>query len=387
MEILCYNEHIPPGGICFLLLKSIRYICENGENEMKQKNKATFYAILAAALYAVNIPLSKLLLEGISPTMMAAFLYLGAGVGLFLYSLAAGEREKAERLTSAELPYVLGMILLDIAAPILLMLGLERTSSANVSLLNNFEIVATSLIALFFFREKLSRQLVLAILLVTVGSAALSFEGEGSFRFNTGSLLVLGAACCWGLENNCTRMLSNRSSTQVTTIKGVFSGLGSLAVALMLGEPVPGRLQIPSVMLLGFAAYGLSINFYIKAQKSLGAAKTSAYYSIAPFLGVLFGVVILGEKPGLQFYLGLGIMIAATVLLIRDTITLQHTHSHTHVHTHPHSHGGAVHTHVHTHTHSHTHIHGEDEAAHTHDHRSIEEHDHSHTPQEKYMEE
>ena len=354
---------------------------------MKQKNKATFYAILAAALYAVNIPLSKLLLEGISPTMMAAFLYLGAGVGLFLYSLAAGEREKAERLTSAELPYVLGMILLDIAAPILLMLGLERTSSANASLLNNFEIVATSLIALFFFREKLSRQLVLAILLVTVGSAALSFEGEGSFRFNTGSLLVLGAACCWGLENNCTRMLSNRSSTQVTTIKGVFSGLGSLAVALMLGEPVPGRLQIPSVMLLGFVAYGLSINFYIKAQKSLGAATTSAYSSIAPFLGVLFGVVILGEKPGLQFYLGLGIMIAATVLLIRDTIALQHTHSHTHVHTHPHSHGGAVHTHVHTHTHSHTHIHGEDEAAHTHDHRSIEEHDHSHTPQEKYMEE
>ena len=347
---------------------------------MKTKHTATLFAILAAALYAINIPVSKILLKQVEPTMMAAFLYLGAGLGLFLYGLLSGEKEKGDPLTKAELPYTLGMILLDIAAPILLMLGLERTNSANASLLNNFEIVATSMIAFFVFREALSRRLTLAIVLVTFASIALSFEGEGSFQFNVGSLLVLGAACCWGLENNCTRMLSSKSSVQITTIKGTFSGLGSLVIALVIGEKIPGILWIGAVLLLGFVAYGLSINFYIKAQKDLGAAKTSAYYSIAPFLGVAFGMILLKERPGLQFYVGLVIMIAATVLMVKDTIGLQHTHEHSHIHTHEHRHGDLVHSHAHEHIHTHTHIHTEDEALHDHpyEHEEGVVHDHDH---------
>ena len=323
---------------------------------MKTKRTATLFAVLAAALYAINIPLSKALLQQVEPTMMAAFLYLGAGFGLFLYGLLGGEKKKRDPLTRKELPYTVGMVVLDIAAPILLMLGLEHTNSANASLLNNFEIVATSLLAFFVFREALSRRLTLAILLVTVASIALSFEGLESFRFNTGSLLVLGASCCWGLENNCTRMLSTKSSVQITTIKGTFSGLGSLVIALVAGEKLPGIVWIGAVLLLGFVAYGLSINFYIKAQKDLGAAKTSAYYSIAPFLGVAFGILLLNERPGIGFYVGLVIMIAATVLMVRDTIGLQHTHTHSHIHEteetiHDHPFDSASeqdHTHTHT---------------------------------------
>ena len=287
---------------------------------MKTKTIATFFAILAAALYAINIPLSKILLQHVSPTMMAAFLYLGAGIGLFIYGKITKEREHSELLTKAELPYTIGMILLDIAAPILLMLGLGSTNSANASLLNNFEIVATSCIAFLIFKETLSQKLTFAIILVTIASITLSFEGKGSFQFNTGSLLVLAASCCWGLENNCTRMLSSKSSVQITTIKGLFSGLGSLIVALIVGESIPEITWIIAVLLLGFIAYGLSINFYIKAQKHLGAAKTSAYYSIAPFLGVFFGIVLLNETPCIQFYIGLVIMILAIVLMIKDTI-------------------------------------------------------------------
>ena len=287
---------------------------------MKTKTIATFFAILAAALYAINIPLSKILLQHVSPTMMAAFLYLGAGIGLFIYGKITKEREHSESLTKAELPYTIGMILLDIAAPILLMLGLGSTNSANASLLNNFEIVATSCIAFLIFKEMLSKKLTLAIVLVTIASITLSFEGKGSFQFNTGSLLVLAASCCWGLENNCTRMLSSKSSVQITTIKGLFSGLGSLIVALIAGENIPEIIWMIAVLLLGFVAYGLSINFYIKAQKHLGAAKTSAYYSIAPFLGVFFGIVLLNETPCIQFYIGLVIMIIAIALMIKDTI-------------------------------------------------------------------
>ena len=285
---------------------------------MNKKYTATLFAILAAALYAINIPLSKILLHQVSPTMMAAFLYLGAGIGLFIYQLFTPKKETNNPLTKEDLPYAIGMIVLDIAAPILLMLGLQQTNSANASLLNNFEIVATSLIAFFIFKEAISKKLGLAIVLVTIASIALSFEGKGSFDFNIGSLFVLGAASCWGLENNCTRMLSSKSSVQITTIKGIFSGLGSLIVALIIGEHFPTIICMIAVLILGFISYGLSINFYIKAQKDLGAAKTSAYYAIAPFLGAGFGMMLLHERPDMQFYVGLVIMIVATVLMIED---------------------------------------------------------------------
>lgn len=348
---------------------------------MRRKNLATMYAIVAAALYAVNVPFSKMLLTFVEPTMMAAFLYLGAGLGMFIYSTvskATGKVAPTEPLTKKELPYTIAMVVLDIIAPILLMFGIKSSNAANVSLINNFEIVATSLIALFVFKEVISKRLWIAIGLVTVASVILSFEGAGSFEFNIGSLFVFGACLCWGIENNCTRMISNKSSTEIVIIKGTFSGLGSLAVALTTGESIPSVLWVMCVLLLGFVAYGLSIYFYVMAQKDLGAAKTSAYYSIAPFLGVAFGMLILGERPAIQFYVALAVMIVSTYYMIKDTIALQHTHEHNHTHIHVHSHGDAVHSHEHTHTHTHIHVHSEDNENHEHNHQAMP-HEHTHT--------
>ncbi len=343
--------------------------------------KPMLFAILAAALYAASIPISKLLLGYIPPTMMAAFLYLGAGIGVLLFEGAkklAGKREGAEPLSKKELPFTLAMIVLDIAAPILLMFGVKSSLAANASLINNFEIVATSLIALFVFREVVSKRLWTAIALVTVSSIILTFEGEGAFNFNMGSLFVFGACLCWGAENNCTRMISNKSASQIVIIKGIFSGLGSLIVAFMLGEGFPAATWILAALVLGFFSFGLSILFYILAQKDLGAAKTSAFYSIAPFLGVAFGLILLGERPALPFYIALAVMLVATFLLVKDPISLQHTHPHEHTHTHTHLHDGVPHTHEHTHIHEHTHTHGQDSEFHGHDHEEISEHIHSH---------
>lgn len=294
---------------------------------MKAKKLATIYAILAAALYAVNIPVSKLLLDHAGATVMAGLLYLGAGIGLLLYGsierlITSGKRQ--ERLTKKELPYTIAMVALDIIAPILLMLGISKTNSANVSLLNNFEIVATSIIALAVFKEVISKKLWLAIFMVTVASIILSFEGMDAFSLNAGSLFVLGACICWGFENNCTKMISNKSSTEIVIIKGFFSGMGSLLIAFFLGERLPEAKWIAAILLLGFVAYGLSIKFYIMAQQHLGAAKTSAYYSIAPFLGVAFSMVLLQERPAMPFYLAMAIMVVSTVLMVKDTFSSQH---------------------------------------------------------------
>lgn len=277
-------------------------------------------AFLAAALYALNAPLSKLLLASVPPAMMAAFLYLGAGAGMTLWALCRSLiKHQPLRLhfTRRDAPYVVGMILLDIAAPILLMAGLNRTSSASTSLLNNFEIVATSLIAMLLFHEKVGKRLWAAIGLITLSGILLSFEGGSSLRFSMGSLLVLLASCCWGLENNCTRMLSKGDPMEVVMVKGLGSGLGSLAVALLTGEVLPAGRDIPLVMLLGFVAYGLSIFFYVYAQRGLGAARTSAYYAVAPFIGVFLSLLILQESPGPLFPAAFVLMAIGTWLASR----------------------------------------------------------------------
>lgn len=275
-------------------------------------------AILAAAFYALNAPLSKLLLGEVSPTMMAAFLYLGAGLGTAVVQLIeqkTGVATREQRLTHGELPYTIGMVLLDIAAPIALMMGLNRSSAASASLLNNFEIVATVLVALLIFRERISPKLWVGIVLVTLSSILLSIQDAESFTFSVGSIFVLIACVCWGFENNCTRMLSSKNPVQIVIIKGIGSGLGSLAIALCIGESFPSLAAILMTLLLGFVAYGLSIVFYIYAQRELGAAKTSAYYAIAPFIGVALSLLIFRELPGPTFLAALLIMIGGTWII------------------------------------------------------------------------
>lgn len=293
-----------------------------GPGAVLQKSTAILAALGAALLYAVSIPLSPLLLRQTGPVMLAALLYLGAGVGMTLLSLICPVPRK-DRLTRRQLPFTLGMVLLDIAAPIFLMLGLARAPAAHVSLLNNFEIVATSLFALLLFRERISRRVWCAIFLITAASVLLSFEGAQSLRFSPGSLLVLGACLCWGLENNCTRALSPKSAVQIVQVKGLFSGLGSLLVARFAGESLPDWRSLLAAMLLGFVCYGLSIFLYVRAQSVLGAARTSAFYSVNPFLAAALSLLLLRQPLADAYPCALALMLLGLYLTVRETLSEQ----------------------------------------------------------------
>lgn len=280
-----------------------------------------FLAVLAAAFYAINSPFSKILLDYMPSTLMAGFLYIGAGVGMGVIALIRKlkKTENAEmKLTKKELPYTVAMILLDIAAPICLLFGLKSTSAANASLLNNFEIVATAIIALVVFKEKISMRLWLGILFVTLSCALLSFEDITSLQFSFGSLFILVACICWGFENNCTRKISSKDPLQIVLLKGIFSGLGSVIIGLIIGERITVLWSVFAVLGVGFVAYGLSIFFYVYAQRILGAARTSAYYAIAPFIGTLLSLVIFREIPHYTYFIALGLMAIGAWLSSQD---------------------------------------------------------------------
>lgn len=284
-----------------------------------KSSTAIMLAILAAALYAVSTPVSKAMLQVVPPTMVAAFLYLGAGFGMGMMMTIRNLSKRPsteERLHRSDIPYATAMVVLDIAAPILMMYGLRTCSAANTSLLNNFEIVATAIIALFFFKEAVSSKLWIAIGFVTLASILLSLDTanenslmfEDALSFSRGSLFVLGATICWGLENNCTRQIANRDPMEIVTIKGFGSGLGALAIAFAIGEQLPDIKNIFIIVMLGYIAYGLSIYSYTYAQRTIGAARTSTYYALAPFIGALLSIILLREPVTMTF-------VAASVIM------------------------------------------------------------------------
>ncbi len=339
---------------------------------MSGKNTKTppvLYAILAAVCYGVSAPASKLLLGKLPPLLMAAVLYLGAGAGLFTVNLFRRGRGSEAGVTKQELPYVVAMVALDIAAPILLMLGLTRTTSATASLLNNFEIVATAVIAAALFGEAVGRRMWLAVALITAGGGLLTVEDLGGLSFSYGSVLVLLACVCWGLENNCTARLSAKDPLQIVVIKGFGSGLGALLIAAFAGSLSAAPIYIAAALLLGFVAYGLSIYFYILSQRHLGAARTSAFYAFAPFIGVGLSLAIFRQTPAPAFFAALGLMLLGAYFAAFE----EHSHAHLHVavtHEHRHNHADPHHDHIHQPPvaggHSHRHTHGPLEHSHTH---------------------
>ena len=288
---------------------------------MKSTSKATILAVLAAALYALMAPVSKLLQVSVPPVMQAGLLYVGAGVGMaaiMLAERATGRRSSRPSIARSDAHYVMAMVLLDMVSPILLMMGLALSSPQTVSLLNNFEIVATTLIAVALFHERVSRRLVVAIAIITCSCALLSLDGAGELSMSVGSLLVLGACVCWGFENNCTASLSEKDTRQVVLVKGLGSGAGSLVVSAVVGEGGAALARCAAMMLLGFLSVGLSVYCYVVAQASLGAARTSAFYATSPFIGSFLGMMLFREMPGMLFWVAFVLMACGVWLSVKD---------------------------------------------------------------------
>lgn len=289
----------------------------------KSQLMSVMLIISSATLYSISTPLSKILLNYIPPNVMATLLYLGAGIGMtFLGFIKKGTRKVYGQghLTKRDLPYTIGIVVLDITAAVFLMIGLSKTTAANVSLLNNFEIVATSLIALCLFREPISKRLWFAIWLVTLSSIILSVEGLNSFSFSFGSIFVILACICWGLENNYTKILSSRNSLEIVVVKCLGTGVGLLIISMILGEKTGNIFHIICGLILGFVSYGLSIYLYVNAQRELGAAKTSTYYGITPFVGTILSLIIFKQVPNFSFTIALLIMIMGAYFAYTDNV-------------------------------------------------------------------
>jgi len=349
------------------------------------QKRPLFYVVFSAVLFGISTPLSKLLIRDISPVGLAGLLYLGAFLGLTVYSIGKkvfGKKNDAQDppLNKRDIGWLAGAIIAGgILAPICLLLGLSKISGYSASLLLNLEGVATAMIAVLIFKENAGRIIWLALASMTLAGVLLSWQpGQGRFALS-GSLLILASIICWGIDNNLTRNISDKNPIQIAKIKGIVAGSFSILLALALRMKVPVDMTLFWGLLLGALSYGLSLVLYIKALGGLGAFRAGAFFSFAPFIGALASLLILRESVGWVLIPGTIFMILGVVLVINE----KHEHHHRHeksTHTHAHEHSDGHHGHDHAgdirepHSHEHTH----EETRHIHGHWPDIHHRHGH---------
>jgi drug/metabolite transporter (DMT)-like permease len=304
------------------------------------------YPLGAAVLFGASTPFAKLLLTDLEPLPLAAFLYLGSGLGILPFLLIRDPARTEKRLRRKDLPWLLGAIAAGgILAPVALLYGLDQTPASTASLLLNFEVVATALFAVLLFREEITRRVSGAILILVMGSVLLSWNG-GAFGFSLGALGVVLATVLWGVDNNLTCVIAGRDPLIIATLKGFIAG-GVLAVAMIaFSLPPPDIFSLVLALLLGFISYGLSTILFVLSLRSMGSTRTSTYFSIAPFVGAVISLAIFPQIPSILFLGAVLLMLIGVVLLARET----HIHLHQHfriLHEHPHRRDDRYHQHPH----------------------------------------
>lgn len=318
-------------------------------------------ALGSAALFGATPPLSKLLLNGVNPFMLAGLLYLGAGLGLALYRLLRGRQAVAgeAQLTAGDIPWLaLAIGMGGVIAPVLLMFGLTLNTASSSALLLNLEGLATMAIAWLVYRENVDRRLLFGAFAILAGAILLSWQGEG-VAFNRGALMVAGACLAWGIDNNFTRRISATDPVVIAMLKGLVAGVVNVGLALAGGALFPPASVIAATAAVGFFGIGVSLVMFIVALRHLGTARTGAYYSLAPFIGALLAIAILGDAvtlklaaAGLLMGVGLWLHLSERHEHEHDHEELEHEHSHVHDEHHQHHHDGPV-SEPHSHRHRH----------------------------------
>jgi drug/metabolite transporter (DMT)-like permease len=354
---------------------------------------AALPVLFAALLFGASTPVAKLLVGDLPPLLLAGLLYLGSGLGLALLltvrawqARGGGARDEVARIgiPLRELPWLLGAIAAGgVLGPALLMLGLARTDAASAALLLNVEGVLTAVIAWVVFRENTDRRIVAGMLAIVAGGVLLSWQPGGA-AFSPGALLVVGACLCWAIDNNLTRQVAGNDAMLVACVKGLLAGAVNTTLAFATGAAA--ATPAPSVVLAslatGFLGYGLSLMLFVVGLRTLGAARTGAYFAVAPLFGVIVSLAIWPAAPGALFWIAAGLMAVGVWLHVRE----RHDHEHTHGpldHSHPHRHDEH-----HRHAHDpawdgqepHAHWHRHEALTHRHPHFPDIHHRHAHTP-------
>ena len=340
--------------------------------------KGGSFALLAAALFGLSTPLVQHFGQGLGAFTTAALLYAGAAV-VALVLRQPPEREAA--LTWADGPRIVAMAALGaVLGPVALVWGLQRTSGSSASLMLTLEALFTAVLAWRLYGETMDKRVGLAMLLLLAGGMALvADQGLAGGTQLLGLLAVLAATVAWGVDNTLSRGVAERDPGQVVLVKSALGACATAALAYGLAEPLPSGVSAVALLAIGATGYGLSLRFYLLAQRAFGAGRTGSVFAFAPFIGAM-GAFAFGSRD-VSWMLAAG----GTLMLVGVVLHLLESHGHVHdhdvlehEHAHTHDDGHHLHTHDPMPTGPHSQKHRHEPMRHSHPHVPDSHHLHRH---------
>ncbi len=338
-------------------------------------------ALTAALLFGMSTPLVQRFGVGIGSFTTAALLYAGATLIGMLIRQPIEREARVQRSDASRL--ALMALFGAVIGPVALAWGLQRTSGASASLMLTLEAVFTAVLARLWYHETLDRRVVLAMILLTLGGMVLVVDranvGPGGPSQMFGLLAVMVATAAWGVDNTLSRTVADRDPGQVVMFKGALGAVATSLMAVVFGEPAPALLPGLALLAVGATGYGLSLRFYLLAQRAFGAARTGSVFAFAPFVGALFAFT-LGERSGSAWMLAGALLMALGIVLhLAESHEHEHEHDETdHEHAHGHDDGHHTHTHDSLPVGQHSHLHRHEPTRHVHAHVPDEHHAHRH---------
>lgn len=346
-------------------------------HEMNPIRTGGILAVVSAVTFGATTPLVQRFGVHAGPFPTAMLLYVGAAAAS-LPSFGRGTPHEAP-LRAKHLPRVVVVAILGaVLAPAALAWGLQHTNGTSAALLLNFEAIFTVLLGWRLYHEPLGGRLLTALVLMLLGGACLVVP-TGTLSLEWGALAVLAATLGWATDNALTRPLAEFNPVQVVKWKCLLGALLSLMLSVALGEPFPRAAEAGALVACGAIGYGVSLRFYLRAQRAIGAARTGSIFSVAPFIGAAVAWA-LGQRSPVIPTLAAALFFAVAVYL---HLTEKHRHRHRHTpleHEHLHRHDDRHHDHVHDPSveGEHGHVHRHDDRTHSHPHAPDAHHQHRH---------
>ena len=298
-------------------------MAEEKAEGQRQRTAAGYLSVLfASALFGSVFTLAKIPLTTVDPLALSAIVYTIAGLGLIPFAKASF------RLNTRREYYYLAIITIfgAIAAPALLLYGLQQTNASDAAILANGEIVFTIILSAIFFGEKPHGNVGLfAVILVITGLFIATTDlkvSETILELKAGNLMILASMLMWAIDNNVSRRLtSNVSPAKIAMVKSLSGGLVLLAIALAIGKSGAIAKIEPGLWLIivgmSVSGFGGALLLFLQGIKRIGTVKTMSVFSMTPIFGIVIAAVALGESISVFQGIATGLIIAGILLVSR----------------------------------------------------------------------
>lgn len=287
------------------------------KNEMKNKKMGYFYLLTTFILWGSLYVVSKFVLGKLPPFTIS---FIRFTIAFFALSILQGKTKR--KIEKSDYKYVL---LIGVAGYFVAvgaqLLGTKFASAAIASLMNSLNPVTMTLFAVILLGEAITFGKIAGIMLALGGVYVILGTG-GENAGLLGIVLSLFSVVLWSVVSVMTRKVTQKYEPLQITRSGVgVAAFFYLPVCLWEASYERGIHMDASCILaliyMGVICTGIAYFLWNKSLSMLEAGTCSAFYPIQPLVSAALGILVLGEKVSITFWMGAALIVAGVFVNIR----------------------------------------------------------------------